>query len=314
MSLYCPLCNSGNVHSAEKIRVSNLAGLYEKMLGESILQEFSGCRELDFFSCKECDLKFFYPPLTGSEKFYEKLQKFDWYYMEDKNEYDFAKEYISESDFVLEVGCGKGAFAKKIKSKEYTGLEFSSRAKLIGEKEGVSIVNESVQIHAQNNRQKYDVVCSFQVLEHVSDVNGFLNSSIECLKPGGLLIVSVPSADTFLSSVTNGILNMPPHHVTWWSDKSLESIADIFGIEMIDLEHEMLADIHKDWFSATLTLNVLNAFLKRRTRLIDTSLTGRIVNMIAIKMGRFYGLALGNKNMRPYGHSVTVIYRKPTVL
>ncbi|MGV2387332.1 MAG UNVERIFIED_CONTAM: hypothetical protein LVR29_00250 [Microcystis novacekii LVE1205-3] len=51
--------------------------------------------------------------ITGSENFYEKLQVFDWYYLEEKNEYDYASQFIKPSDSVLEIGCGKGSFCSK---------------------------------------------------------------------------------------------------------------------------------------------------------------------------------------------------------
>jgi 16S rRNA G527 N7-methylase RsmG len=33
--------------------------------------------------------------------------------MDEKDEYDYAKEYIYEKDSVLDIGSGKGVFAKK---------------------------------------------------------------------------------------------------------------------------------------------------------------------------------------------------------
>ena len=57
------------------------------------------------------------------------MQNLEWYYMDEKDEYDYAKNFIKESDLVLEIGCGKGAFAQKISTKKYVGLEFSRKAK-----------------------------------------------------------------------------------------------------------------------------------------------------------------------------------------
>lgn len=315
MKIHCSLCQSEKLHDIAKITSVDLARLYAKMLGESIVDEFSGHKEVNFFRCEDCDLRFFYPSITGTEKFYEKLQRFDWYYMEDKEEYEFAKQYISEDDRVLEVGCGRGAFAKKIKTRNYVGLEFSTKAKEMGEREGFCIVNESVQDHAKEKPRTYDVVCSFQVLEHVSDIRGFLSSSLECIKPGGLLIVSVPSAESFLSIVENGILNMPPHHVTWWSDKALTKIADIFGLEIVKIEHEKLADIHVQWYSTEVSRKALKNILGLGYNVISRSLTDKLIGAISHILGNFYAKGLVDPFLRPNGHSVTVIYRKPgTVL
>ncbi|MDO8445566.1 MAG: class I SAM-dependent methyltransferase [Deltaproteobacteria bacterium] len=311
MIVRCLLCHAENVEVSERISVSELAGLYGKMLSESIREEFEGHKEISFYQCGECDLRFFFPTITGSEAFYEQLQRFDWYYLQEKDEYNFAARFIAEGDSVLEIGCGRGAFAKKIMAGDYTGIEFSGKARSRAQEEGFHIIKETIQDHAKTNGRKYNVVCSFQVLEHVADVNGFLKDSVECLKPGGLLIISVPSADSFVSRVTNGILNMPPHHVTWWSDRCLGAISEMFGLDMVELDHEILADIHKDWYAATLTLNALNAALRRSQRLIDTSLLGRTLGRFATAVGRYYGLVLSDRNLRPRGHSVTAVYRKP---
>jgi 2-polyprenyl-3-methyl-5-hydroxy-6-metoxy-1,4-benzoquinol methylase len=297
------------VYYTERIAVTDLAGLYERMLGESILQEFAGCEEITFYCCGECDLRFFYHTITGSESFYERLQEFGWYYMDEKEEYDFAARYVNKSDRVLEVGSGKGAFARRIRARDYVGLEFSRKAALMAKEDGAYVINESVREHALNNVERYDVVCSFQVLEHVSDPKGFLKSSIACIKPGGVLIVSVPSADSFLSSVTNGVLNLPPHHVTWWTDRSLKSLSDILGLEIVELHHDALSAMHKDWYFATVISVALNKLLMRRPGLIDMSLAGRLISKLAWILGKVCGLAVG-KIMRPRGHSVTAIFRK----
>lgn len=312
MLINCPLCRRGKPQKIESIMVSDLVKLYTKMFSKDISEEFGEHDEIGFYSCEECGLKYFYPAITGSEKFYELLQRFDWYYLDEKSEYDYAIQFIKKSDSVLEIGCGKGAFAKKIKTIKYTGLEASNSAIKMAEREGIHVLNEPIQEHANNYQESYDVVCFFQVLEHVSDLYDFLSSSIKCVKPDGLLIVSVPSADSFISLTVNNILNTPPHHITWWTDKSLHSISDIFGIELVKLEHEKLADIHRGWYASTVTLNAINAVLKRSPKLIDISISGRIISKFAWILGQFYVLGIIDTKMRPHGHSVNVVYRKGT--
>jgi len=310
MSMCCPLCKSKNVHRIEKIFVSDLSKFYKKMLGESISKEFSDQKELELLCCNKCGLKFFHPAVTGSEEFYEKLQKFEWYYLEDKYEYDFAGKFIDDKTSVLEIGCGKGRFAEVIAAKKYTGLEFSQKAVSMARQRGLNVISESVEEHAEGNSQQYDVVCSFQVLEHVSEINKFLENAIECLKPGGLFMITVPSADSFMSFARNGILNMPPHHVSWWHDSTLRYVAKMFGLEMVDLHHEPLADIHKVLYSTTVTYNAINNMTGRKRRILDQSLSGKLLGLLSMFLGKFYALGLNDAGLRPHGHSVTAVYRK----
>lgn len=306
----CPLCNSKEIDIVEQIAVKDIAGLYGKLLGGSITLGFPDKKDISLCNCNSCDLKFFHPAMTGSEEFYEKLQKFEWYYLQDKYEYDFAGKFIDDNASVLEIGCGKGSFAEIIVAKKYTGLEFSQKAVSMARQRGLNVINESVEEHAKGNSQRYDVVCSFQVLEHVSEINKFLKNAIECLKPGGLFMVTVPSADSFLPLVRNGILNMPPHHVSWWHDKTLHFIAEMFDLGIVELEHEPLSDIHKELYASTVACIALNDLFGRKRKLIDTSFIGKVVGLSSVLLGKLYSRGINDIKMRPNGHSVIVVYRK----
>lgn len=306
----CPISGSSDIVAVEKISVKNLSQLYQKILnGNDIISEFTGSEEIDLYHCPESDLYFFYPMITGTEKFYEKLQKFDWYYLEEKNEYDYASKLIKPSDCVLEIGCGKGAFAQKIDSQNYTGLEFSQKAKDLA-KGGVNIINESIQDHAVYSPKKYDVVCAFQVLEHIGDVHSFIESSIACLKPGGILIFSVPSYDSFSKYVSNFFLDMPPHHVTRWTDTSLKNLTKYFPIENLEILHEPLQEVHKSFYATTIVKLALFKFLGKDIRNIDFGITYKILDIVSRMIGKIFAKGLISSELFPRGISVVSVYRK----
>lgn len=311
VNITCPLSGSVNVSLIELLKVSDLVHLYDKDFGIDVAPEFNGLSEIGFYHCTDSDLKFFHPMVTGSENFYEGLQKHDWYYQDDKAEFSFASQFIKETDKVLEVGSGKGAFAERITAKDYLGLEFSQEAKRLAAERGVKVINESIQNHAAANPANYDVVCSFQVLEHVSGIHSFIKSSIACLKPGGLIIYSVPSADSYLSLASNGILNMPPHHVSWWSDACLKYVARAFGLDIISIEHEKLAEIHNKSYAAFVALQAVKNLIGLKGSLLDRSLKYRLSAKVAAWAGKFLEKGLVDSSMLPIGQSVTVVYRKP---
>ncbi len=311
MNVTCPLSRSPNVSLIETLKVSDLVDLYRKDHGIDVTSEFDGLSEIGFYNCPDSHLKFFHPLVTGSEKFYEGLQKYDWYYQDSKSEFNFASQFVKETDRVLEVGCGKGIFAEKIAAKNYLGLEFSQEAKKLAAKRGVKVRNESIQNHAAANPATYDVVCSFQVLEHVSDIRSFIESGIACIKPGGLLIYSVPSADSYISLDSNSILNMPPHHVSWWSDACLKYVAGMFGLRIIAIEHEKLADIHNKPYAAFMALQAIKNFIGLKNSLLDRSLKYRLSAKVSAWAGKFLEKGLIDSSMLPIGQSVTVVYQKP---
>lgn len=309
-SLVCPLSGSSEVVLLEKIEVKDIINIYNKQLKIDVSEEFKDVKEIGFYHCIDSDLRFFFPLITGSEAFYEKLQNFDWYYMDDKPEYEYAKQFVQDSDVVLEIGSGKGSFLKKLPTKNYVGLEFSREAKNLAAKEGICIKNESIQTHALENLNTYDVVCAFQVLEHVEKVYSFIESSTLCLKPGGFLIYSVPSVDSFSKYISNFMLDMPPHHITRWSDQALQNIIHYFPLEPVEIWHEPLQLIHRKIYAEAVIKNSLFNLFKIKYKTIDKSLINKMVNGFSKIISQFTANGLTSYELMPRGISVTSVYRK----
>jgi len=298
----CPLCKCEDIKLLEVVDKGLLSTLYEKRT--KIDFSYLITENLNFFECQKCKLRFFNPLIIGDEAFYNSLQKFDWYYLEEKSEYDEAIKYISSTDKVLDVGSGKGAFSKILPTKDYVGLDFSLNAKLMGAKDGILIENKMIQEYADMHPSSFDVVASFQVLEHVSEPASFIEAKIKALKSGGKLIISVPSEDSFLRYVNNGIFNMPPHHVTRWSDDTLKFIAEEYNLHVLSIFHEKVQDVHKTWFLSTL---VQSFFLENQ--LLNNKLYRKVIIKLAGLFSRFALNGLKDE-MLPNGHSVTVVYVK----
>jgi len=298
----CPLCHHKTIIELEVIDSKSLSKMYKKLTGIDFSYLLN--KNIKYCECQNCKLRYYNPLITGDEKFYNSLQGFDWYYVDEKEEYLKAKKYIASDDKVLEVGSGKGAFAKHLATKNYVGLDFSTHAKKLAAKNGIIIENEMIQDYADKHRESFDVVVSFQVLEHVSNPKSFLEAKLKALKSGGKMFVAVPSEDSFLKHVTNGILNMPPHHVTRWSDETLRYIAYEFDLELLDIHHEVVQPIHKQWF-----LNVLvqNALLKYK--LIDTSFLRKVVSIVANVCSRVLDRGVKDEFL-PNGHTVIAVYKK----
>ena len=275
-------------------------------LGIEISNHFKNIEEVKFIECTNCNLKFYYPIVSGSQSYYDELSNFPWYYQDEKDEYDFASSYINANDKVLEVGCGEGKFSEKIECKNYTGIEFSSNAIKKAAGRGVKVINESIESHAKNNHGKYDVVCTFQVLEHVSNINEFLNSCIDCLSENGLLIISVPNNDSYIGKMKNDILNLPPHHVSRWNEKVFRKFPELFNLKLKTIHKERVRDEHLQGFSETVMLGKINS----KGGLIDSSLIYKIKRKFVSNFGWLFFKKYDDKNSRPDGHSITAVFRK----
>ncbi len=310
----CPLCRSGSPEQADSFPTSDLVLAYRQAFGVDVAAFFKE-PSLRFFRCTSCDLRFFDPLASGDSAFYEKLSNLDGYYMDKKPEFEFARRFISPQDAVLEVGGGKSGFANSIARENYTGLEFNEDAVRTAREAGIRMSLGSLEDHAAGNREKYDAVCTFQVLEHVPNPRSFLDAAMTCLKPDGKLIVSVPSHDSFQRNVVNHLLNMPPHHVTIWSNRSLLNMAAIVGARMEHIEQEKVATYHFGWF-----LQATFYRLMRRDpkfwKMVDLSRSARFFTRISNVAARLAmpvaGPLMGRlpPEFLPNGHSVMAVLRK----
>lgn len=298
----CVLCGGQDVAVREVIDVAELNARYLHTFG---VEEALASSEMSYCVCGTCGLGFFDPMETAGEPLYERLQSFDWYYMADKHEYAIALKHLPSKGRVLEVGAGKAAFASVVGADRYTGLEFNDRAIRSAGRAGIRLVKESVESHSRSGNT-YDAVVSFQVLEHVSDPTGFILGCLRCLNPGGCLILAVPAHDGFAGKALNHILDMPPHHVTHWSERTLRWVATQFDLEVIAVEYEPIASYHRVWASRVIWESRLRKFLGMRQRLLDYSLKGTSVGRLAGFMARLNSINFDHLR----GHTVVAAYRK----
>lgn len=303
MTVNCPLCHCLSTSHLEALNGEELNNLYARSVG---VQNALKADQLEYRECSNCKLRFFWPMETGSEALYEQLQTFDWYYMADKEEYQIALRCIPVEGSVLEVGAGKAAFANLVGVERYTGLEFNDKAIERAGAVGITLIKEAVEIHAKRNLHRYDAVVSFQVLEHVSSPAEFIKGCVDCLKPGGTLILAVPSSDGFAGGAINNFLDMPPHHVSHWSELTMRKIAELYGLEVISLVHESVASYHQFWARKVRIESSLRRVAGLDFRLIDTRFFSRFISKIAGLMALVSRFSLvGIK-----GHTVVACYRK----
>ena len=256
-------------------------------------------QEIKEYKCEKSRLRFYGPDqLAGDSKFYEELQEFPWYYMDWKWEHAEVQQFITPGSKILELGCAEGSFLEHMPdSIECTGLELNKNAAELAREKGLDVHNETIQDHATSNEGKYDVVVSFQVMEHVTDVQDIIKASLKCLKPGGRLIFSVPNNDSFIKHSPDSILNMPPHHMNLWDEESLSRLPEFFDMEMMGCKYEPLQPYH---FPV-----VVNNFIERR---LSRGIVGKVLKKF-IKWTQLYKV-VGLFATRIKGHSIIAFYSK----
>ncbi len=307
----CPVCG-GAGRVVASVSASDLVLLYRRELHLDVTAELAAAAEFRLVRCGTCDLRHFTPAAAGSDAFYVGLQQFPWYYLADKPEYDVARGYVQPGDRVLEIGCGRGAFGALLGARaHYRGLELSATAVHQATAAGLDVRVETVEAHALEQAGRYDVVSSFQVLEHVPAPLPFLEAAVACLRPGGLLVVSVPYVDGFMGAVSDNVLNLPPHHLTWWSLAALRHVGRQLGLSEVAVTVDELAPDHHVVY---LRHRLLTAVGMRRdpARLVYNERRHRTAIAAAGWLGARLEPAFRRRRTMPAGHSVTVVYRRPS--
>ena len=99
-------------------------------------------------------------------------------------------KYIPKNDDIklLEIGCGNGFFLEKVKSlgiPNVFGIEPSREAveKAGDVKKNIHVGMFEMGIYPFNY---FDMLCCFQVFDHISAPNAFLKNCWDCLRDGGL--------------------------------------------------------------------------------------------------------------------------------
>lgn len=126
--------------------------------------------------------------------------------------YKEAEKFIQGD--VLEIGCGDGYGAKILApfSKSYTAIDKFKTENKYNLKD-VNFIQMEVPHLTGLPENKFDVVISFQLIEHIEDDITLLSEIYRVLKPGGKFICTTPNR---LMSLTRN-----PYHVREYTTKEL---------------------------------------------------------------------------------------------
>lgn len=193
-----------------------------------------------------------------------------------RDEIETAKRLLNnftDGAKALDVGCGIGKAMLSLEKAgfEAFGIEPSQRFidcavdKMGMAREKMSCASVETATFEPNS---FDFITFGAVLEHLSDPKGAICSSLEWLKPGGLIQIEVPSADWLLPKLINWgyrlqgttfVTNLSPMHVPYhfyeFTRESFEILADTCGAEIAHHEYFVCSILNMPKF--------LHPFLKR---------------------------------------------------
>ncbi len=303
----CPLCNA-QTKIFEKIPAASIISLWGKrgVNVKYIIKDDSIAK----IKCNDCGLGFYYPPCPGDDGFYGELAKWDWYYKHPgKSEYDFSAKKIVSGMEVIDVGCGIGEFYTYLpKHVKFLGVELSSKSVEIATKLGRNVMQMDITVAHADYLNRFDVVTCFQVLEHVVDIHGFFKAVVDLCKPNGTIIVAVPNNAGFVGDAVNNIFNMPPHHTLLWDKRSLNYLADVFSLEVVEYHEENLSEVHRFWAFTTVINKFIGQQLGFKRKTVELGIMNRFVYILSAAIALPFSYIF--RKQVSSGHSSVIVFRK----
>lgn len=179
--------------------------------------------------------------------------------------YLYAFKYTGKTKLVLDAGCGVGYGTEELARKNLyvVGIDLSSkilyRAKR-RRRSNLSFIRADCQ-DLPFRSQAFDLLTSFEVIEHVDNQHSFLKDARRVLNQNGVLILSTPVRQDFDMPVT-------PRHQREFTPKELEALLGEYFTE-VKIEAKKIVD--EVWMQRH------GSFIGRNLRKLRKSYFGNII-------------------------------------
>jgi 2-polyprenyl-3-methyl-5-hydroxy-6-metoxy-1,4-benzoquinol methylase len=239
--LISPITHSRNLKVTRRLRSSKIIELYKRDYNLDVSPYFDGLDYVRIIRCMDTGFRFYYPPnIKASGNFYNELQNIkgpDKYYAPWRYEHEFVFNILNLNDRVLDIGCGTGNFIAKASTRagKVIGLEYNDLAINTCKERNLTVFDTSLKEFSDKpeNKSSFDIICAFQVLEHVYDVDSFISYCLKLLHKGGKLIIGVPNNNPYLYKYDlYHTFNLPPHHMGLWNRISLINLQKFYPLKL----------------------------------------------------------------------------------
>lgn len=306
-----PVTGNKSVTFVEAFSTKHVVNLYRSQENLDVGKYFSD-NEFYLLECRDTGYKFYYPfEIIGDKAFYENLQTeadkiSDGYDRDWADDHKFAVKQIEENAKLLEIGCGSGKFLDRISqiTKNVVGIELNSVAANQARKKGFDVQTKLVEDYCKEKSSTFDMVCAFQVLEHVADVNLFIDSSLKLLKPNGKLVFSVPNNEPYYQRFSKfEVRNLPPHHMGLWNLNAFKKLCEFYNMDLDTFEYTGESGVLVDAYLRSKRIAKIKSIPSNHSMFDKIKFYG--VSPLALVMSAFE-YACGKRN-RAY---ISVVFRK----
>lgn len=233
----CPLCGGTHSHSLLKRNFKDM----------STIVPFSS---YVVSKCDDCGMVYAgdIVEVMSLNEYYDNLSKYetDAYFLsaeaKDKIEksISFMKDYISEEDEILEIGCGTGNLLYQLQNhgyKKLTGIEPSEKnVDGIIDRWNIKCYVGALGDNISEIRdKKYKLVILEGVLEHILDLGGAVSQLKGYMEKGSYLFLALPDITNW-GKIIDLYQQFSVEHVNYFSLQSLNNLLGMYGFRCIKYE------------------------------------------------------------------------------
>ena len=226
--MICSLCKRDTkVIIANRLRSGEARDVYHCPVCDlGILQ--SDMTEEQYKEYYENEYRKFHKPVLG--KTTNARQLFDLNVKFQHDRISLLKPFLNKKMKLLELGCSAGQFLHSVKP--YVGQIYGYDL----DKKALRFARRHVGCIEWDERKKgFDVICMFQVMEHVQEPLKYLEKIKQCLDPNGIVMVEVPNLKDSLIAA----YDLPNHfqfyfhkaHLWYFTETSLKKLMRQAGFD-----------------------------------------------------------------------------------
>jgi SAM-dependent methyltransferase len=204
---------------------------------------------------------------------------------------------------VCDFGCGTGGNLAAIADRyDVTGIDKAPEAVAYAKRRlGDRVVQGELPNNVDLPSEAFDAVLITDVLEHVEDDKGTVETALRILRPDGVIVSTVPAHPWLFCEMDRRL-----HHFRRYSKRQFRQL---FTVDSADVE--LLSYFNTLLFVPAAVVRYSSKFLTYRDATVDLEVPHRAINAVLEPIMRSEAALIGRAPF-PIGFSLAAVVRKQT--